>query len=339
LNSQAVPIPALLRDLLAAPGPSGHEEPVARVWREAAESFADVQGDTLGSSLARVSAGGRSTLGIFGHIDEIGVAITHIDSGGLLSFTTIGSMDKEALTAQRVVLAGREGPVDGVIVGGEKLHIDIGATDADEAATRISIGDAGVWRGDLTELGNGRIASRALDNRLGAYVALESARRIAEAGDATVDVIAVASVQEEQQHDGARAAAFALEPDVALVIDVTYATDVPGGDPTRAGRVDLGSGATITRGTVVNRHVLELLLRAAEEEKIPHAIEVYSRLTHTDADDVHKSRGGVPTGLLSIPLRYMHTPCEVAALDDVEAVVRLVVAFARRLTPETSFLR
>jgi endoglucanase len=334
-----VSIPDLLRELIAAPGPSGYEEPAARVWRAAAAEFAEVGGDTLGTSFARVRAGGGSTLAIVGHIDEVGVAVTHIDGRGLLSFITIGAIDKEVLNGQRVVISGREGPVEGVIVGGEKLHIDIGAATSDEARNRVTVGDPGVWCGEPVELGNGRIASRALDNRLGAYAALESARRVAEAGGVAVDVVAVASVQEEVHHDGATAAAYGLAPDAALVIDVTYATDGPGGDPSLAGRIDLGGGVAITRGSVVNRRVYELLVRIAEEEEIPHAVEVYPSRTHTDADDVHKSRGGVPTGLLSVPLRYMHTPCEVASLDDLEAVVRLAVAFARRLTPETSFLR
>jgi endoglucanase len=338
-NPQAVPIPALLHDLLTAAGPSGHEEPAAAVWREAAAKFAEVNGDTLGNSFARVTADGAATLAIFGHIDEIGVAVTHIDGDGLLAFTQIGTYEKEILNGQRVVIAGHEGPVEGVVAGGERLHIDVGAVGLEDAAARVAIGDAGVWRGEPVELGNSRIASRALDNRLGAYVALEAARRIAEAGDATVDVVAVASVQEEQQHDGAMAAVYALEPDVALAIDVTYASDVPGGDPARYGKIELGAGATITRGTIINRHVFELLLEAAEEEQIPHAVEVFTRRTGTDADDVHKSRGGVPTGIISIPVRYMHSPGEIAALDDVEAVIALVVAFARRLTPQTSFLR
>jgi putative aminopeptidase FrvX len=335
-----VPIPALLRDLLAAPGPSGHEEPVAKVWRDAAASFAEVRSDTLGTSFARVSAGGAATLAISGHVDEIGVAVTHIGGDGLLSFRTIGVIENDVLKSQRVVIAGRDGPVEGVVAGGgEKLHIDIGATGAEDAAAVVRVGDAGIWRGDPVELRNGRIASRALDNRLGAYVALEAARRVAEAGDSAVDVIAIASVQEEVGHGGAQTAAYSVEPDVALAIDVTYATDVPGGDPTRAGQVDLGSGAAITRGTIVNRHVYELLLRTAEEEGIPYSIEVYPGRTHTDADDFHNSRAGIPTGLVSVPLRYMHTPAEVASLEDLEAAVRLVVGFARRLTPDTSFLR
>ena len=152
-------------------------------------------------------------------------------------------------------------------------------------------------------------------------------------------LVAVASVQEELGHQGARTAAFALDPRVALAIDVTWATDVPGSSPSRAGRVELGSGAAITRGPVVNPRVNDLLVEAAEAEGIPHCFEVYPGATHTDADAVHVARGGVPTGVVSIPIRYMHSPCELASLDDLEAVIRLVVAFARRVTPETSFLR
>ncbi len=149
----------------------------------------------------------------------------------------------------------------------------------------------------------------------------------------------VAAVQEELGYYGARTAAFSLDPDFAIAIDVTYATDVPGGDPKAAGKIDLGSGAAIGRGPILNTGVTDLLARAAEEEGIAHTFEVLTNRTHTDADAVHVSRAGVPTGLVSVPLRYMHSPGELASLDDLEAVIALVVAFARRLTPESSFVR
>ncbi len=346
-------VPDLLRELLTAAGPSGSEEPAARVWREAASAFADVHGDTLGTSYARVGGSALPLLAVVGHIDEIGIAVTQIEGSGLVSFSTLGEFDAEVLAGQRIVIAGRNGLVEGVVaprtrsrreradrtgLRHDDLHIDIGAASAEEASALLAPGDAGVWHGELLELPNTRIVSRALDNRLGAYAALEAARRIAEEG-AQAGVVAVAAVQEEIGHDGARTAAFGLEPDVALVLDVTWATDVPGGSSSRAGKVELGSGAAITRGPVVNRHVSDLLLRAAEEDGIPYTIEVYTGATHTDADDVHTARAGVPTGIVSIPLRYMHTPCELGSLDDLEAVIALVVAFARRLTPDTSFLR
>lgn len=346
-------IPDLLRELLLAVGPSGYEAPAARVWREAASSFAEVSGDSLGTSYARVGAG-ASTLAVIGHIDEIGFQVTHVGENGLLAFSTLGGFGAETLAGQRVLIAGRNGIVPGVVgrrsshetrrserprVEHDDLHIDLGAAGRDEASELVAPGDPGVWQGDPLELEQGRFASRALDNRLGAYVALESARRVAEAGDAKVDVVAVASVQEEIGHHGARTAAFALEPQVALAIDVTWTTDVPGGNPKRAGKVELGSGAAITRGPIVNPRVVELLAAAAAEEEIAHCYEVFAGATHTDADAVHAARGGVPTGVVSIPVRYMHSPVELASLDDLEAVIRLVVAFARRLTPETSFLR
>jgi endoglucanase len=353
-----MPIPDLLRALLAPAGPSGNEEPVARVWREAASAFAEVHGDTLGTSFARVRASGEGapTLALVGHIDEIGFAVTSIGENGLLSYVTVGGFSAETFTGQRVRIAGREGDVRGVVgrrrvtrdgrrgerasqLEHDDLHVDIGARSREEAEAAVRVGDMGVWEGEPFELPNGRIVSRALDNRLGAYVALESARRVAEAGDAEVDVVAVAAVSEEVGLFGARTAAFSLEPDVALAIDVTHATDVPGGNPKLAGKVDLGGGPTIERGPMINRHVYELLVRTAEEEQIPHSFEVSTRATQTDADQVHVSRGGVPTGLVSIPLRYMHSPSELGALEDLENAVRLVAGFARRIGRDQSFVR
>ena len=297
-----MPIPELLHDLLLAAGPTGHEEPAAAVWRQAASAFAEVTSDTLGTSFARVRAAteGAPTLALLGHIDEIGVVVTHIEGNGLLSFAALGGIDAELLAGQRVVLAGREGAVPGVIAPrvrrerGERsalkrddLHIDIGAADRDDAAALVRPGDAGVWIGEPLELPNGRFASKALDDRLGAYAVLEAARRVAVDGGAAVDVVAIASVQEEIGHHGARAAAFALEPDFAVAVDVTYSTDVPGESAQKAGKIELGSGAAITLGPVANRRLSDLLVTAAEEDGIAHTIEVLSGRTHTDADDVH----------------------------------------------------
>jgi putative aminopeptidase FrvX len=351
-----VTIPPLLRDLLTAVGPSGREGPAAAVWREAAGAFAEVGSDTLGTSFARVRAGeGAPTLALVGHIDEIGVAITHVGEDGLLAFSVLGGFDPEQMAGQRILIAGRAGIVPGVVGRrrlsaderrGERpalkhsdLHVDIGAKSRDDAERLVRPGDVAVWEGEPLELLNDRIASRALDNRLGAYAALESARRVAEAGDAQIDVVAVAAAQEELGYHGARTAAFTLDPQVAIAIDVTWATDVPGGDPKRAGKVALGDGAAVTLGPVVNPVVSDLLRETAEIEGITHCIEIYADRTLTDADAVHVSRGGVPTGVVSIPVRYMHSPVELCSLDDLEAVISLVTAFARRLARETSFLR
>ena len=327
------------------------------MWREAAAGFAEVTSDTLGTSFARVRAAGGDgapTLALVGHIDEIGVAITHVHDDGLLSFGILGGYEAEQMLGQRVLIAGRDGLVTGVAArdllrGKERndrprvehkdMHIDIGATSREDAERLVRPGDVGVWAGEPVELANGRLVSRALDNRLGAYAGLEAARRVAAAGGAQVDVVAVASVQEELGLYGARTAAYALDPQLAIAIDVTWTTDVPGGKPARVGKVELGAGATVTLGPVVSPVVSGLLREAAEQEGIAHCVEVYSGHTMTDADIVHVTRGGVPTGLVSIPVRYMHSPVEMCALADVEAVVALVAGFAQRLDRETSFLR
>jgi endoglucanase len=356
LNAQAVAVPELLSSLLAAPGPSGHEEEPARIWREAASRFAEVTSDTLGTSFARVRAGeGAPTLAVVGHIDEIGVAITNIEANGLLSFTTIGGIGPETLHGQRVELITRNGPVPGAItrrrlspaeLRGERpkleltdLHIDVGARSREDAESLVRVGDPGVWPGPVVDLPNGRLLSKALDNRLGSYIALESARRIAEAGTAQVDVVAVAAVQEEIGLYGARAAAYGLDPQVAIAVDVTPSTDYPGGDARAQGTIELGGGAMIARGPTLNKHVTDLLGEVAETEGIAHAFEVYSRTTSTDADEIHLSRAGIPTALISIPTRYLHSPNELCDLGDVEAIIQLIVAFALRLTREQSFVR
>jgi len=348
-------IPELLERLLAAPGPSGYEGAAAAVWREAASTFAEVKADVMGSSYARVRGrSGRPVLAIVGHIDEIGIVVTHIEESGVLAFRGLGGFDPSMLLGHRVQLLTGDGLVDGVVgrrwrsleerrerkrVELADLRVDIGAHDAEEARSIVSVGDPAVVAAASLELRGGRLASRALDNRLGAYVALEAARLVAEAGDADADVVAVASVQEELELHGARAGACSLDPDVAIVVDVTTATDSPGGDPTEAGKVELGAGPVLTRGSTLSPTVYELLREAAEEEGIATSVEVTTRETMTDADVVHFSRGGVATALVSLPLRYLHTPAETAQLSDVAAAARLIAAFARRLAADTSFER
>jgi endoglucanase len=324
------------------------------VWREAAGEFADVSGDAVGNSIARVAGTGDGPLlALFGHLDEIGLTITHADDGGNLSFRGLGGWNAPVLQGQRVEILTRDGRVPGVIAAKreprrkrddkrpveiEDLHIDIGARDAEDAWSAVRRGDAAVLVGPPVELRHGRIVSRALDNRLGAYIVLEAARRVAGAGGAPGDVVAVATVGEEVgDFLGARAASFALEPAVAIAVDVTWASDVPGGDPKDYGEQKLGDGAAILRGPYVLAALHDLLVETAEAEGIAHCIEVSTGRSQTDADAVNVSRAGVPTGVISIPLRHMHTPGEICDLADVEACVALVAAFAKRLGPDTDF--
>ncbi len=364
-----------LRDLLAARGPSGYETAPAAVWSAAAEGFgAAVQTDVVGTPSARVPARGEGAredgtagdgsarrLVVMGHIDEIGLIVTHIDDEGYLWFREVGGWDAQILVGQRVVLAtprgdARDGEVAGVI--GKKpihllreeerkkvaevreLHIDIGAKDGEQARELVRIGDVAVIDGDPLELPNGRIASRALDNRLGSFVALEAARLVAEAGGTNDwELVAVAAAQEETTFGGSRTSAFSLRPDAAIVVDVTHATDAPGIDVKESGKHELGSGPVLSRGSTLNPRLSELLYDTAEQEKIPFTVEAIGRNTGTDADAVHLSRGGVPTALVSIPLRYMHSPVELVQLDDVQACARLIAAAALSLNAETSFAR
>ncbi|HEV2821032.1 MAG TPA: M20/M25/M40 family metallo-hydrolase [Solirubrobacteraceae bacterium] len=348
--------PEVLQRLLTAAGPSGHEGAPAAAWREAAGAFAAVEGDLMGSSTARVvGTAGGPTLAVIGHIDEIGLIVTHVDDKGFLVFAGIGGWDPQILVGQRVQVLGAGGPVPGVI--GKKpihllrdeerkkvvelrdLHIDIGASSADEAREAVRVGDVAVLAGDPVELHGGRLASRALDNRLGAFIALEATRLVAQSGGAPGDVVAVAGVQEEITMAGAGTTAYRLQPDAAIVVDVTHASDAPGIDVREVGEHPLGSGAVIARGATLHPAVSGLLLDAARDEGIAHTVEATTGRTGTDADAVHLNRGGIPTGMVSIPLRYMHSPVEVVQLSDIEACAALVAAFARRLGPSVAFTR
>jgi endoglucanase len=186
---------------------------------------------------------------------------------------------------------------------------------------------------------NDRIVSRALDNRIGCYVAAEAARLVAAAGGAPGDLIALAVVQEETTFAGSRTSAFALRPEVAIVVDVTHATDQPGIQLGEMTKHPLGSGPVIGRGTMLHPRVFELLYDAAEQEAIPFTLESFGRVSGTDADAIHPSRIGVPTGIVSVPLRYMHSPVEMGSLNDIDAAARLIAAFALRLEPRMSFAR
>ena len=350
-------IPELLRQLLTAPGPSGYETAATAVWREAASAFADLSGDALGSTAARVAGtAGGPALVVLGHIDEIGLMVTHVDDEGFAYFMRIGGTRAEVLLGQRVQLLARGGPVPAVIgrkggkrlkpgekpeqVEHEDLHLDLGTRNRDEALGLVQIGDVGVIAGEPVELAGGRIASRSLDNRLGAYVALEAARRVAEAGGAPGDVIAVAAVQEEVgDYGGARTSVFSLRPQVALAVDVTGATDIPEGDPKVDGEAKLGGGPIVNRGSTISPRVFELLVATAEAEGIAYTVNVSAGETYTDMDAAYGSRAGVATGLLSLATRYIHTPNEIVQLDDVEATIRLVAAFAQRLEPGLDFTR
>jgi putative aminopeptidase FrvX len=349
--------PALLQRLLTAPGPPGHEEAPAAIWREAAGEFADeVTLDPLGTSVARVNGrGDHPLLAVVGHVDEIALIVSHINDKGFLRVVSSGGWDPQVLVAQRVEVLTRTGPVRGVIgrkpihvLEGEErkkavelkgLHVDIGARDGDEARSLVREGDPIVVTAEPFDLRGDRVISRSLDNRLGVYVALEVARRVSEAGGGGGPVAAVAAVQEELGSHGARAMAYGLQPDLAVVVDVTHATDAPGVEAGELGDHGLGSGPVITRGAIVSRPLNDLLDEAAESVGIECTTEAAGGPTRTDADVVHMSRTGVPTAVVSIPLRYMHSPVELVELGDVEATIAVIAAMALRLEADQALVR
>jgi putative aminopeptidase FrvX len=347
--------PETLQKLLSTPGPSGYEAPAAAVWREAA-SFAELETDRLGSSIARVrGAADEPLVAIVGHIDEIGLAITHVDEKGFAYFTPIGGWDPQILVGQRVEVQTKGGSLPGVIgrkpvhllkqeqrkvaVELDGLHIDVGASGRDQALEMLRIGDPVVISAEPLTLAGERLVSRSMDNRLGSYVALEVARRCHERGGHAASVAAVAAVQEEIGINGAQTSAYLLRPTIAIVVDVTHATDAPGVEEKELGSHALGSGPVIGRGSTLAPKVFELLAETAERAGIAHTIETSGRRTATDADAYHVSRAGIATGLVSIPLRYMHSPVEMVDLGDVEATIELLVAFVTDLDPEIDLSR
>ncbi|MFZ5625084.1 MAG: M42 family metallopeptidase [Gemmatimonadota bacterium] len=346
---------AFLTSLLDCPGPSGFEIAPARLWRDRARTFADeVDYDVAGNSFAVLNADAAPRVMFAGHIDEIGLMITHVDENGFLFFDTIGGWDHQVFVGQRVTLLGKAGPVPGVIgkkaihlmqpddrtkvSKAEDLWIDIGAATKDEATRRVRVGDAGVLSGGVLEFPNGRIVSRSIDNRIGAFVVLEALRLLA-ADRPAASVTAVATTQEEIGYTGggARTSATQLDAQVAIVVDVTHASDTPGFDKKRFGEAALGGGVSLARGSAVNAVVFERLAEAAEAEGIPYVIEAEPRSTSTDADNIFTAHRGVATGLVSVPCRYMHSPNEMVALEDLERAARLLAAFTRRLGPDADF--
>jgi endoglucanase len=277
-------------------------------------------------------------------VDEIGLIVTRIDDKGFLRCTNIGGWDVAVLVGQRVRVIGPDGPVLGSI-GRPAVHvldaaakdkvpklkdlwIDIGAESGDEARERVRVGNPVVIDAAPMRLGEHRIVSRSLDDRVGAFVALEAARELkADAGGFGGELVAIGSTAEEIGAAGALTAAFGSQPDVAIAIDVTTPSCTPGGNDT--GDLSLGKGPIITRGATTNVEVVDSLIEVAEAHDIPYQLRGMGARTRTDADAIARAGAGVPVGLLSVPARYLHSPCEHADLRDVRATIDLLTAWVR----------
>jgi len=351
LSSAAV---AFLERLLDTPGPSGFESAPARLWREEASRFATVRGDVHGNSMATVDGGGGPTIMLAGHIDEIGVIVQHVDDDGYVYIAPIGGWDVQVLVGQRIRFLGAQGDVFGV-VGKKPIHllraddrekaskitdlwVDIGSTSAKETTARLNVGDAGVIDSRTIRFPNNRIVSRSIDDRIGAFIVLEALRRYAET-PAAARVVATATTQEEigYRGGGAGVSAAAIGARMAIVVDVSFATDHPGIEKKELGHHPVGSGPVLTRGSIISPVAFRLLRETADARSIPYTLQAAGRDTGTDADAIHIAREGIATALVSVPNRYMHSPNELVSLDDVDHTATLIAETCRRVTEAIDF--
>jgi endoglucanase len=342
---------AFLKTLLDTPGPSGFEGDPAAVWREEATDFVDeVDRDLVGNSYAYLRKPGAPVVLLAGHIDEIGVQITHIDEQGFLWFAKIGGWDDAVFVGQRIKIIAENGYVIGVIgrkaahlvkdddgkIKIDDLWIDIGAKDAADARTRVAVGDAGVIDANFVQITDDIVSSRSLDDRVGAWVALEAVRLLAD-DRPQVEVVAVATAQEEISFAGAYVAGDRVKPTVAVAIDVTHTSDYPSGNKAKNGDVKLGGGPVLHRGSSQNPVVYRALAETAKGLGLDLPVQAQSAYTGTDADALIRSGGGPAAAVVSIPNRYMHSPNELVSLSDLDNAAKLLAEFIKSITPETDF--
>lgn len=341
---------------LSTISPSGFEEEAARVWIEEAKKFAErTWRDLHGNAFAVVNENGSPRIMLAGHMDEIGLMVAYITDQGYIHVRPIGGWDPQILPGQRVCIRTKTGRVLGVVgrkpihlledeerkkaVRVEDIWVDIGAKNKEEAMKKVAIGDPVVLAWDPAFLNEDLLVARGIDDRIGAYVVLEALRVVKELKPKAA-VFAVATVQEELGLRGARTSAFGLDPKVGIAVDVCHATDHPGteGDKKKLGEIKVGAGPVIARGPNINPKLFELLVKVAEEEKIPYQLEPAPAATGTDANAIQITRAGVATALISIPNRYMHSPCELVSLADLQNAAKLVGHAVARLEDDTDLI-
>ena len=349
---------AFLKELVETPSPSGFEQPAQRVLRRELEPVADeLRTDVMGNVIARIEGiGGEGATRVMlaGHCDEIGLMVKYIDEGGYLYFAPIGGVDAHLVPGQRVRGSSAGGPVLGVggkkpihlmetkdretVVKFKQQYIDIGASDRRGAEALVSVGDPATFAVGLERLQGDRVTSRAFDDKMGAFIVAQVLKEVRRRGPAPVDLYGVPTVQEELGLRGGTTSAYGVNPDVGIAVEVGFATDFPDVDKKEVGDFKLGAGPLITRGANINPVLFELLVATAREEGIPYQVAGAPRATGTDANAIQLSRGGVATALVSVPLRYMHTPVEVLSLTDLENTVRLLAGLLYRLGDRESFI-
>src|SRR6266853_937476 len=346
---------SFLRNLVNTPSPVGHETRGQRVWLDYAKEFADETfSDAYGNCVAVLNKGGSPRLMLAGHADEIAMAVNFIADDGFIYVRKMGGVDAAITKAQRVVVHSRNGPVKGVVGNvaphlmkedkdpkPPKIHdlfIDIGAGDRKDADKLARIGDPITLADEFDLLRNDLAVARAFDNRIGTFAVAEALRLLKESKTRLhAEVCAVSNVEEEVGLLGARQIAYSLKPDVALVVDVTHATDYPTVNKQQHGDVKIGKGPTLTHGGCNHPEVVARIEAVAKEKKIHLQHEAQSNTSGTDTDVIFWTRGGIPSALISLPNRYMHSPVELVSLKDLEKIPELMAAFAQSLKKGQEF--
>lgn len=334
-----------LYTLLDSMSVSGHEIPLQKkVIAEMTPYCDEIRTDYTGNVISILNPGAPFKVMLAAHIDEIGLIVTHIQEDGLLRVAKSGGIYPSLYPGHQVVVHGYAGPIYGAVVHSKDtekaelkvgdLHIDIGAKNAEDARKYVQEGDPIHLNTYHAEMPNGFLSARAVDDRGCAFIILEALKRAKERG-CQIGVYAATTVGEETTMRGAYWAASGVKPDVAIAVDVTFAFDYPGTDPKESGNVRLGKGPVICNSSIANRKVNDLLKSCARDKGLPYQMESYMGSTHTDADKIHFSGTGVVTALLSLPLRYMHSPCEVCHMDDIENAIELLAEFLCRINEST----
>jgi len=336
--------------------PTGFEEEASAVWMAEADAFADrTWKDVLGNTFAVINETGSPRILLTGHVDEIGLMITYVNDQGYLSFQTLGGWDPQVLPGQRVRIRTKKGDILGLIgrkaihvmtaedrkkvVKIEDLWIDICVKDKAAALSLVEIGDPAVVDYGFVEIRDGYVAGRALDDRIGAFVVLEALRALSAMNPAAA-VYAVATTQEEIGARGATVGAFGLDPAVTIAVDVGQATDTPSMDDAKIkhGELSLGKGTQVTRGPNINPELFRRMMEAAEANGLQVQIEGYPRVTPTDGGRMQVVGAGNATAVLGVPNRYMHSPCELVHLDDVENTAKLIAHTVAGIDEKTDFV-
>lgn len=325
---------AFLYTLLDGMSVSGHEISLQKkVIAEMTPHCDRILTDYTGNVICVLNPDAPFKVLLAGHIDEIGLIVTHIQENGLLRVAKSGGIYPRTYPGHQVVVHGYAGKVYGTVVNSRDLdkaelkdgdlHIDIGAKDAADARSYVREGDPVHLNTYHQEMLNGLLCARAVDDRGGAFIILEALKRAKERG-CRIGVYAATTVGEETTMRGAYWAGSAIAPNAAIAVDVTFASDCPGTDPKNSGMVKLGGGPVLCNGSIVSRKLNELLMDCAKKNDIPYQLESYMGRTGTDADKIHFSGTGVVTSLLSLPLRYMHSPSEVCHMADIEHSIELL---------------